>query len=114
MPPDGPDRDEQREMAARERAINSARALNHYNANVAVNYMIQTDIAGYTSNNTKQVVNEFTQTPTKNNSYTNTSTVQQTTATIESLKKQLDCMKSMMMVLTTQIETCEIEISKLI
>ena len=112
MPPDGPDRDDQREMVARERAINSARALNHYNANVAVNYMIQTDIAGYTSNNTKQVVNEFTQTPTKNNSCTNT-LIQQNTATIESLKKQIDCMKSMLMVLTTQLETSEIEIARL-
>tara|TARA_B110000305_G_C19453259_1_gene649314 strand:+ start:1033 stop:1398 length:366 start_codon:yes stop_codon:yes gene_type:complete len=120
MPPDGPERDDPRYMTARDSAINGAKTLNHYNSNVVGYYTIQTDIAGYTSNNSKQVVNAFTQTPTKNNSYTNTliqqhtnTLIQQNTDTIESLKKQLGCMKSMLIVLTTQLETCEIELAKL-
>lgn len=124
MPPDGPDRDDDDEpnSSGNQQAQANANALNHYNSNVPINYMVQVPIAGYTSNNNRtrvQVSNETTQTPTQTPTQISTQTPTQSyiglqnAASIASLKKQIDCMKSMLMVLSSQIETCEIEINRL-
>lgn len=96
MPPDGPDRDD---TITKNTATRCANTLNSYNYQVATRDAIQFNINGYI--------------PVSKIHERSIEKMEESSLEIKSLRKQLDCMKSVISLLNTQIETMEIEISKL-
>ena len=99
MPPDGPDRDE---TISKNTAVRCANTLNSYNYQVLPRDAIQLNISGYIP------VSNMPPPPQPQDEKLNENSLN-----IISLKKQLECMKAAVSLIHTQIETMEIEITKL-
>ena len=96
MPPDGSPKDD---TITKNTAIKCANTVNSYNCQVVAKDAIQSKINGYI--------------PVSKIYERSIDKMSEDSLEIQSVRKQMDCIKSVICLLNTQIETMELEISKL-